>query len=166
MKLQAIESAAAELADKNGILFLTRRNVCEHAGVPVGSFTSITGRPFSEWVVSFAQANEFEIVSSVGARVAPALRRAQILSAGVMVARREGLNAVNRSSVAKKAKVSTSCVSHHFPIIELFLSAIIAQACDDLDGRVIGEAILGGHINDPTEDQLEAARVAMNAGCQ
>lgn len=146
-----INDAAARLIEAHGLINLTRKAVCEQAGIPEGSFTFAMGVQFTQFVAGFKEAEAEGPTSVSNSRTAPALRKKHILAAALVVARDHGYGVMNRAQVSEQAGCSPSLVSRYFPTFQELRVAVVAHAIEIDDGVVMAQAILA---NDPQSAKI------------
>lgn len=124
-KKQRIEDAARELAAERGAINVTRREVCDRAGIPDGAFTAIMDESFTDFI-SRLDLPTGETVDRK--RVIPALRRKHVLDVAIELAKTKGYNTLTRDEVATGANVSPGLVSHYFRSIEQLRIVVLKTA--------------------------------------
>lgn len=115
MKREHIKETAIEMVREAGLINLSRRELCERAGIPDGSFPHVMGCNFAEFVDELKSAGvEAEVYPVHKTRANPALRKDHILSAAVAMAKEVGYCKLTRDSVAEAAGVSMGLVTRYF----------------------------------------------------
>lgn len=116
MSQYKINQVAIAMVKANGLINLSRRDLCERAGIPEAAFKSIMGVSFTEFVTALAAAKlePLTLHAAAKTRTNPALRKEHILAAAVDVARSAGYHKITRETVAEAAGVSPGLVSHYF----------------------------------------------------
>jgi len=112
---QHITEIATLMIHENGLINLSRAELCERAKIPDGSFINTMGCTFIEFVEQLKNSNILECnYPVVKSRTNPALRRRCILQAAIKIACKIGYTNLTRSSIAEKAGVSEALVSRYF----------------------------------------------------
>lgn len=110
-----ITNIALEMVHDNGLINLTRLELCERAGIADGSFVYHMGCNFTEFIATLrTQIKDQTIHSVVKLRVDPALRKDHILNAAIDIAKSKGYNKITRLDIAEAAGVSLSLITHYF----------------------------------------------------
>jgi DNA-binding transcriptional regulator YbjK len=106
---EKLEQAALKLGESVGLANVSKRMLCESAGIPEGSFQHIIGETFTEFITALGEHKGFITTS----RCAPKFRRAAILESAIVVAEQiDGWGAITREAIAEQARVSPGLVSH------------------------------------------------------
>ncbi|MCK5644889.1 MAG: TetR/AcrR family transcriptional regulator [Gammaproteobacteria bacterium] len=115
MKKAHVRKTALIMAKKDGLINLSRLDLCAAAGIPDGSFPHVMGCTFSEFLDELKTKvpdTTHHVVNK--SRADPALRREQILNAAVVLARTQGYAQITRDAVAEQAGVSMGLISRYF----------------------------------------------------
>jgi DNA-binding transcriptional regulator YbjK len=120
---------ARELVTTGGLINLSRRELCEAAGIPDGSFPHVMGCNFAEFVDQLRGEDIQENAHTVSkSRANPELRRAQILGIAVEQAKTVGYHKITRDSVAEGAGVSMGLVTRYFGTMQKLRRAVMRAA--------------------------------------
>lgn len=126
---EKIKNAAIELAKEIGLVNLTRRAVCERAGIADGAFTSIMGMGFTDMVGQLSEGEELPVgIPDSRRRVNADIRRKQLLREAVNIAIEKGYDAVTREDVADAAGVSPGLVTYYFVATDMLRDEILHYA--------------------------------------
>jgi len=110
-----ITNIALGMVHANGLINLSRLELCERAGISDGSFPYHMGCSFTEFVSKLRpQVKDQTIHKVIKLRVDPALRKEHILNAAIKVATEKGYNKITRDDVAEAAGVSMGLITHYF----------------------------------------------------
>ena len=126
MKKEALRRAAEELAAEIGTINLKRPDVCARAGIPEGSFVSIMGQSFTEFVTTLEA--PLGVKSKASRSVSAKLSKQGIIAAAVVEAERDGYRRFTRSAVAERAGVSESLIQYHFGTMTALRLAVMDYA--------------------------------------
>ncbi len=139
----AVRSAAIDMDRRNGLINLTRRDLCDAVGMPEGSFCHVMGVTFTKFAAGLAaQRLEPPTLHAVArARVNPVLRKERILSAAVEAARGRGYHTVTREAIAEAAGVSVGLVSYHFATMARLRRDIVRYAVQHEILEVIAQGL-------------------------
>lgn len=138
---------AVNLANANGLINLSRQSVCAAARIPDGSFWSVTGGNFSDFLEEVRQRVRPEALHAKAVsrnRANPELRREQILAAAVTQAETVGIHKVTRNDVADRAGVSPALVSFHLGTLPNMNRAIMRAAIRTESVAIVAQGLAGG----------------------
>lgn len=141
-----IEQTAIRMAEADGLISLSRRALCDAAGIPDGSFPHVMGCTFNELVEDLRArgVGVGSIAPSHKSRAQPSVRRDHILSVAVDLSRRNGYKNVTRDEVAAGAGVSTGLVSKYFGTMVNLHRDIMRAAIRDEVVEVIAQGLASG----------------------
>lgn len=111
-KKTIIKTAKIMIAE-NGLINLSRKELCERSGISDGSFIHVMGCTFTELIKQLSDDTE-KIYTVNKHRVNPKLRKEHILNVAVDVACNHGYHKLTRDAVAETAGVSMGLVSRYF----------------------------------------------------
>ena len=148
-----------------GLINLSRRDLCQRAGIPDGSFPHVMGCTFSEFVEELRGENIEQAAHAVlKTRANPALRSDTILDAAMMVARGTCYTKVTRTQVAEKAGVSMGLVSNYFGTMTQLKTAIMRRAVKQGDLVIIAQGLASKDAHAcKASDELKAAAASLLA---
>lgn len=137
-----IKQIAVCMVKSDGLINLSRRGLCERAGIPDGSFPHIMGCNFTEFTDELLH-EDIEQVSRVVSktRVDPKLRRQQILDAAVEISKTEGYHRVTRDSIARTAGVSMGLVSRYFNTMPQLRRCIMRYAISNDIAEIVAQGL-------------------------
>ncbi|MCH9712703.1 MAG: TetR/AcrR family transcriptional regulator [Proteobacteria bacterium] len=139
-----ITNIALDMIHSNGLINLSRLELCERAGIADGSFPYHMGCTFTEFVSKLRpQVEDQTIHKVVKLRVDPALRKDHILDCAIVVAMDKGYNKVTRDEVAEAAGVSMGLITHYFETMNQLKRDIMRAAVK----RGIPEIVAQGLVN-------------------
>lgn len=167
MNKQHINETAIEMVKESGLINLTRRELCERANIPDGSFPNIMGCTFTDFIAQLKK----QIPDDAGThivyrgRVDPAMRKAQILFHAAELAKEIGYHNMSRENIAEAAGVSVGLITKYFGNMVKLRRAVIRYAIN----RQIPEIIAQGIINKdrfaskaPDDLKEKAAKIIIN----
>lgn len=126
---ERVKAAALIMVKESGLINLSRRGLCERAGIPDGSFPFIMGCNFIEFTAKLKIETDDNAIYSVSkSRTNPALRRDQILNVAIKMAKSIGYNKVTRDGLAESAGISTGLVNNYFGTMPQLKRAIMRTA--------------------------------------
>ena len=156
MDKEQITLIAIEMVKKDGLINLSRRELCERAGIPDGSFPHVVGCTFSEFVESLKTLTDNIIIHPVvKSRADPTLRKDQILNVALDLAKGHGYHKITREAVAYHANVSAGLVSRYFNTMKQLRRAVMRAAIH----REIPEIVAQGIANN--DDHAKKAPVEL-----
>ena len=166
MKRGEIKEVAVCMVKGAGLINLSRRELCERAGIPDGSFPHIMGCNFAEFVEGLKLEGIEEIPHAVSkTRANPALRKDHILTVAVGMAKTEGYNKITRDKIAEGAGVSMGLVTRYFGTMNHLKTAIMRRAIKQGIAEIIAQGLANGddHAKKaPAELKAEAATLLAN----
>lgn len=149
MNKQQITDIAIEMVNEGGLINLSRSALCERAGIPDGSFPHVVGCTFSEFIKELktaANVAENIVRDVVKSRANPELRKDQILTAAVELAKTKGYHKITRDAVAQSANVSAGLVSRYFNTMNHLRRSIMGVALNKEIPEIIAQGLAN---NDP-----------------
>ena len=114
---QQITNIALDMIRESGLINLSRRGLCERAGIADGSFPHIMGMTFGEFVNKLKkQIIEDKKITHIvfKSRTDPTLRKAAILNSALITARAHGYDKMTRDQIAECAGVSVGLITRYF----------------------------------------------------
>ena len=155
MKKDIIITATLKLAKKHGLINLTRKMVCEEAGIADGSFPHIMGQTFTDFIATLDKDTELHEVSKK--RLSKDVRKDHILRTALVAAKEHGYTSVTRTLLAEKAKVSPGLVTYYFASMVQLKRAIMRAAVEHEILEVIAQGLSMGDKNaQKASDELKA----------
>ena len=131
MNKEHIENAALVMVREAGLINLSRKELCERAGIPDGSFVHVMNMSFSEYVAvlqaRYSDIKAFHAVSKSRV-VDPIMRRNQILNVAIELAKKSGYSSISRNDVADNAGVSMSLINRYFKTMPQLRRAVMRAA--------------------------------------
>ena len=145
MKRDEVKQIAICMVRKSGLINLSRRELCERAGVPDGSFPHIMGCNFAEFVEELKLENIQDLTHSVSkTRANPTLRKDNILTVAVNIAKIDGYNNITRDKIAESAGVSTGLVTRYFGTMNQLKTAVMRRAVKQGIAEIIAQGLANG----------------------
>lgn len=141
-----ITQIAIKLIDKHGLINLSKKILCDAAGIAEGSFKYIMGCTFTQFVDQLSESYDLKIVQVNKTKVNPRLRKKQIINIAIDIAREKGLNNLSRSELSNRAKCSPALIHSHFGTMNQLKRQIMRAAIQQEIIEIIAEG-LGN--NDP-----------------
>lgn len=126
-KQKVIKTAEAMIVEK-GLINLSRKELCNRAGISDGSFIYIMGCSFTEFVNGLRN-NSNKIHAVNKSRVIPLLRKDHILNVAVELSQQPGgYNSLTREAIAETAGVSTGLINNYYGTMKQLRRAIMRAA--------------------------------------
>lgn len=158
MKREKIKTVAIKMVKKSGLINLSRRELCETAGIPDGSFPHIMGCNFFEFVNELKDENiESGMVAVSKRRVPAVLRKEYILKAAVDMAIEQGYHRITRDCVAEKAGVSFSLVTKYFGTMKQLRKDVMRTAIKQSIAEIVAQGLVNG------DDRARKAPIELKA---
>lgn len=167
MNREKVKQTAIAMVQKTGLINLSRRDLCERAGIPDGSFPHVMGCNFADFVNELkAEGHNGAVCPVSKSRANPALRKEAILSAAIEVAKEQGYLKVTRDLVAGRAGVSMGLVSRYFGTMKQLRRDIMRTAVTQGSPEIIAQGLANGDAHAkkaPPELKAEAATLLTNS---
>lgn len=145
MKRENVKATAVAMVQEAGLINLSRRQLCERAGIPDGSFPHVMGCNFAEFVDELKGENvgatSFPVSKS---RTNPALRKAHILAAAVDMSKTVGYHKLTRDAVAEAAGVSMGLVTRYFSTMNNLRRGVIRYAIRHDIAEIVAQGLANG----------------------
>lgn len=143
MKREHVKETAIAMVREAGLINLSRRELCDRAGIPDGSFPHVMGCNFAEFVEELREDGVEQSVAPVSKRRAnPALRKDYILAVAVDMAKAVGYHKLTRDAVAEKAGVSMGLVTRYFGTMNQLKGAVVKRAVKTEVLEIVAQCIL------------------------
>ncbi len=168
MKRENVKTVALAMVREAGLINLSRRELCDRAGIPDGSFPHVMGCNFCEFVEELKGEKIDEIAFPVSKTrvVSPTLRRAQILQAAMAVAVKVGYQKATRGMIASEAGITGGLITHYFGTMTQLKRALMRAAIQNETLEIIAQGLANGddHARKaPAELKTKAATLLANA---
>ena len=166
MKRHNVKNVAIAMVKKSGLINLSRLELCKAADIPDGSFPHVMGCNFSEFVKELKNENvESGMVPVSKSRVPAELRRENILSIAVEMARERGYHKITRDTVAEKAGVSCGLVTKYFGTMNQLRVDVMRRAIKQSIPEIVAQGLANGDSRAkkaPAELKAQAATLIAN----
>lgn len=145
MKKQKLIDAAVQMAKRNGLVNVTCSGVCKAAKLPQGSFSSITGMTFAEFIDHVgticpeSKANHFRLKKGYANKEA---RKEDLLKAAMELSKKIGYSNVRHAMLADEAGVHRTLVYHYFSTKDQLLHAMMRFAVVNDIAEVVAQGIV------------------------
>jgi DNA-binding transcriptional regulator YbjK len=138
-----IKAKAVELIKEGGIINLSRSNLCDAAGVPVGSFQHVMGCTFETFLAELITEHNGELPTNVvtRGRVTPILRKEQILNSAIGHAIDVGFYRMTREGVAERADVSPGTIQKYFKTMPQLKRAVMRAAVQREEVVIVAQGL-------------------------
>lgn len=144
MNKQKVKQTAETMIAENGLINLSRRDLCERAGIADGSFIYIMGCTFTDFVKQFKDNGTNHRVNKN--RVTnPALRKEHILSVALTVACEIGYYNLTRDAIAETAGVSMGLVSRYFGTMAQLKNDVVRAAVKRKIPQIVAQGLADGN---------------------
>lgn len=137
---------ARAMVKKSGLINLSQVELCSAANIPVGSFSYIMGCSFSDLIDELNDCDTPKHRPVTKTRANPKLRKEQILSTALDLARKNGCHKITRDSIARKAGVSEGLVSKYFGTMNNLRRTVMRAAISQRIPEIVGKGLAN---NDP-----------------
>jgi len=166
MKREHVKSVAIEMAKRSGLINLSRRELCERAGIPDGSFPHVMGCTFTEFITELR--TEGVASSNVAVnkrRVSPTLRKEHLVSVAIDLAIEGNYMRTTRDAIAERAGVSMGLVTKYFGTMQQLRNEIMRRAVVDGIPHIVAQGLAAGDkraSKAPAELKTAAAQLLVN----
>lgn len=158
MKRDKVKSVAIAMVKERGLINLARRDLCERAGIPDGSFPHVMECTFTEFVEELRSENVEQGPAPVSKRRAPAaLRKEHLLKTAVELSVDKGYNNVTRDGIAEAAGVSFGLITKYFGTMKQLRREIMRAAIKQEIPEIIAQGLANG------DDRAKKAPVELKA---
>lgn len=148
MNRKQVKQTAIGMVQKVGLINLSRRDLCDRAGIPDGSFPHVMGCNFAEFVNELKEEGHDDATYPVSkSRANPALRKGQILSVAINLAKEQGYDKITRDGVAEKAGVSMGLVTRYFGTMHQLKVAIMRTAVKQGILEIVAQGLANGDVH-------------------
>ena len=142
---EQVKTVAIEMVREHGLINLSRRELCERAEIADGSFPHIMGCNFSEFIDELKAETTDDTTHIVSkSRANPELRKEQILSVALNVARDTGYHKMTRDHIAEGAGCSVGLVSKYFGTMIKLKRAVMRAAINQEIPEIVAEGLAIG----------------------
>lgn len=166
MKREQIKEVAVCMITENGLINLSRRDLCNRAGIPDGSFPHVMGCNFVEFVEELKEDGIEEGNHAViKSRANPKLRKAHILRVAVEMSKKDGYHKITRDNIARQAGVSMGLITRYFNTMVQLRRCIIRYAIANEIVVIIAQGLADGDVHArkaPPELKAEAVSLLAN----
>lgn len=161
-----ITETAKIMITENGLINLSRKELCERSGISDGSFIHVMGCSFTEFIKDMRDTTN-KIYPVNKHRVHPLLRKDHILNVAIELAQQPGgYNNLTRDAIAEHAGVSMGLINNYFGTMIQLRRAIMRAAIKREIPEIIAQGIA---INDkhaikaPQILKMQAAQLIANS---
>lgn len=166
MNREQVKQTAIAMVQEAGLINLSRRDLCTRAGIPDGSFPHVMGCNFADFVSELkAEGRDGAAYPVSKSRANPALRKDQILTVAIEMAKEQGYHKITRDAVAECAGVSMGLVTRYFGTMKQLKTAVMRTAVKQGIPEIVAQGLANGddHAKKaPAELKAEAARLLAN----
>jgi len=150
MERNEVKKLAIRMVKRDGWINLSRSGLCQAAGIANGSFPSVVGCTFAEFVKELQEGSESDIMNAptvvTKKRANPEMRKEHILKAAVNLAMEAGYKSVTREGVANCAGISEGLVTRYFGTMNQLRTAIIRYAVKQEIVEIVAQGLA---VSDP-----------------
>jgi len=146
MKREHVKETAVAMVREAGLINLSRRELCDRAGIPDGSFPHVMGCNFADFVEELREDGVEQSFAAVSKRRAnPALRKDYILAVAVDMAKGVGYHKLTRDAVAEKAGVSMGLVTRYFGTMLQLKNKVVSYAIKNEVTEIVAQCLANNH---------------------
>lgn len=147
MEKEQVTTVAVEMVREVGLINLSRSELCERAGIPVGSFPHVMGCTFTEFVdelKSFFDEDYDKQFTVSKSRINPELRKDQILNVAIDMAKEFGYHKITRDGIAERADISAGLISRYFNTMKQLRRTIMRAAVHKEIPEIVAQGLANG----------------------
>ena len=146
MNREQVKQEAIAMAGEVGLINLSRKALCDRAGIPDGSFPHVMGCNFTDFIEELKDALLPGRTGPVTkSRANPALRKNQILNVAVELAKEQGYHKITRDGVAEAAGVSMGLVTRYFGTMLQLRNKVVCYAIKNELLEIVAQCIVNDH---------------------
>lgn len=146
MNREKVKLAAIAMVKQAGLINLSRRELCDSAGIPDGSFPHVMGCNFADFVEELREEGiETPDVPVSKSRANPGLRRDHILNVAIEMAKVKGYHKITRDGVAGSAGVSMGLVTRYFGTMLQLRNKVVCYAIKNELLEIVAQCIVNDH---------------------
>jgi hypothetical protein len=143
MNQNQIERIAIKLANKMGLVQLTKDRLCFECGIPAGSFNHLMGCSFTEFVLRLYSSGKCKLGCPIGkARVNSELMRHCILEVAVKLSVQKNYKLITRGEIADELSISPSLVSLYFGDMTQLKKRVVEYAIETEELIIIAQVVM------------------------
>lgn len=137
--------AGIKLAREKGLINISRLDISTAIGIQDGSWSHTVGVSFASLVAEIKEAIGDEKYSPVlKKRVAPQLRKENILSCAIKLAEKVGYTKITATAVAEYAGITHQTVMHYFSTMNQLKTEVMRRAVKENNLRIIAQGLVAG----------------------
>ena len=142
MNQNKVEEITIKLADKIGLINITKERLCFETGIPVGSFNSVMGRSFT----SFISDLHAKGICDLGKlddrmRVNPDLMKDFILNCAIELSEKNDYKTLTRAIIADELCIAPTLITYYFNDINSLKNVIVETALKRKNLTIIAQAL-------------------------
>lgn len=161
MRQEAIRRAAHHLVNESGLINLTAKKVCERAQVPEGSFFTIMGVQFTDFLNDLkATMPNVEHKLKKG-RTTKDVRKKSLTETALQVAIRDGFANISLLAIANEAEVSRGLVTHYLGTLTDIKRTVMRAAIAQRNAEIVMQGLAVGDIHAKKADDTLKAEAAI-----
>lgn len=130
---------AVSLAKQHGAHNLNRELLCDHLGIPAGSFAHTMGVSYREFMDEVVEHLPLDLVRSGSVRMLPSLRKRQILAHAIDLSREHMYWGISAQQVADAAGISKANLARLYTLPEL-RQRVVEWAIEEQDEELLAQA--------------------------
>lgn len=142
MMRENVIKAARKLAKEQGAVNLTRKSVCAAAGIPEGSFKSIMGESFTDFLIGLDLDVTAKSTTTTRGNMNGEMRKKHILACAIKLSETEGYLNVTAKQVGEMANVSHALVLNYFKSMPELRRAIMRNAVAQGNATVVLQGLV------------------------
>lgn len=146
MNQNRVEEITIKLADKIGLINITKERLCFETGIPVGSFNNVMGRSFTSFI-SYLHAKGICELGKLDdrLRVNPDLMKDFILNCAIELSEKNDYKTLTRAMIADQLAIAPALVSYYFGEMESLKNKIVKTAIERENLTIIAQAVTFKH---------------------
>ena len=163
MNKQHVKETAISMVREAGLINLSCQSLCQRAGIPDGSWSSIMDCTFTEFVTRLRRMKIDTVIHPVvKTRTDPVLKKQYILQMAVATAVKVGYNKMTRELLAERAGVSEGLITKYFNTMCQLKRDVMRYAVRNSVVEVVAQGLAHGDKHDKkASPELKEAAAAL-----
>lgn len=142
MNQQKVKQITTRLADRIGLVNITKDRLCFEADIPVGSFNNFMGCSFTKFISKLHAEGDCNL-GELGdrSRVNPDLMTNIILNCAIKISEEVGYKSITRIMISDELGIASTLVSYYFKDMNTLKKMIVEYAVDNKNLTIIAQAL-------------------------
>lgn len=144
MNKELVIQTAKKMIEKDGLINLSKKRICDELNISDPEFTAVIGGSFERFVhgMGLLDIKTGGVPNIVRARTYPTLRKEHILKCALDLAIEIGYDKITREKIAEKAGVSMGLINKYFGTMLKFRRDIVRASIKQEILEIIAQAVI------------------------